>query len=288
MDNFDRVTRYCEGYREKLGNYEEARPRPIGHKRTRIVAISDLHVPFCREDLVKDIVKRHSGAEYCVVNGDLFDNYTISTFPKQKEIPFAVEYAAVMEIVQHLSQNFEKVILVDGNHDAGRFHRELGKLNNNVRFLMKSSPLQYIAEGRNFSARGEDLGYVNLPNVEYAGDDGLGWYTRIGQVIFGHKTSGFRKAPMANALHMVDWFMKRGTKFQCFVAGHSHHVGMVPYLGKIVIDQGALCLPMEYEKDGRCTMSPPDLGYAIVDLDTRGNVDPETTRPIFLGTYQEG
>lgn len=246
-----------------------------------------MHVPFIREDLVKDIVRKHSGSEYCVVNGDMFDNYAISTFPKQKEIPFAIEYASVMEIVEYLSSHFGKVILVDGNHDAGRFTRELGKLNNNVKFLMKSSPLQYIAEGRKFSPKGEDLGYVNLPNVEYAGDGAPGWYTRIGQAIFGHKTSGFRKTPMANAIHMVEWFIKRGTKFQCFVAGHSHKVGMVPYLGKIVIDQGALCLPMEYEKDGRCTMSPPDLGYAIVDLDTRGNVDPETTRPVFLGTYQE-
>lgn len=287
MNNYDKVTKYCDGYREKLSGYYEAKPRPVGRKRTRIISISDLHVPFCREDLVKDIVSKHSGCDICVVNGDLFDNYIISTFPKQKEIPFAIEYAAVMEIVLDLSSHFGKVILVDGNHDAGRFSREIGKLNSSIKFLLKSSPLQYIAEGRNFSAKGEDLGTINLPNVEYAGNMGMGWYTRVGQAIFAHKTRGFRKAPMANAIHMVDWFIRRGTKFQCLVSGHSHKVGLVPYLGKIVIDQGALCLPMEYEKNGGCTMSPPDLGYAIVDLDTRGNVDPETTRPVFLGTYQE-
>jgi hypothetical protein len=287
LDSYEKVRQYCEAYREKLSSYEEKKPRPIGRKRTRIITISDLHVPFCREDLVQQIVKTHSGADYLVVTGDIFDNNLISTFPKSKEIPFAVEYAAVMELVQDFAKNFGQVILVDGNHDAGRFARELGKLNNSIKFLMKSSPLQYIAAGRNFSARGEDLGTINLPNVSYAGDNGMGWYTKIGQSIFAHKTSGFRKNPMANALHMVDWFIKRGTKFQCFVSAHSHHVGLIPYLGKIIIDQGALCFPMEYEKDGRCTMSPPDLGYAIVDLDSRGNVDPETTRPIFLGTYQE-
>ncbi len=287
MDHYERVTHYCNGYREKLNSYEEKKPRPIGNKRTRVVAISDLHVPFCREDLVKEIVKTYSGAEYCVVNGDLFDNNLISTFPKSKEIPLAVEYAAVMEIVQDLSKNFGEVILVDGNHDAGRFTRELGKLNDGMKFLLKSSPLEYIASGKNFSAKGEDLGTINLPNVTYAGDRGMGWYTRIGKAIFGHRLRGFRKNPMANAIHMVDWFMKRGTDFQCFVAAHSHHLGMVPYLGKIVIDQGCLCLPMEYENNGGCAMSPPDLGYAIVDLDARGNVDPVTTRPVFLGTYQE-
>lgn len=270
-----------------MDGYTEVRPRPIGRKRIRVISISDLHVPFCREDLLRAIVKEHSGAEYCVVNGDLFDNNLISTFPKKKEVPFAVEYASVMEIVINLSKHFGKVILVDGNHDAGRFSREFGKLNNTLKFLMKVSPLQHIAAGRNFSAKGEDLGVINLPNVEYAGDNGLGWFTRIGSAIFGHKTSGFKKGPMQNALMMANWFIARGTKFQCFVAGHSHHVGMIPYLGKIIIDQGALCLPMEYEKDGRCTMSPPDLGYAIVDLDNRGNIDATTTGPIYLGTYQE-
>jgi predicted phosphodiesterase len=234
------------------------------------------------------IVKKHSGAEYCVVNGDLFDNNLISTFPKQKEIPFAVEYSAVMEIVKYLSKNFGKVILVDGNHDAGRFSRELGKLNNSIKFLIKESPLQYISEGKNFSPRGEDLGNINLPNVEYAGEKTPGWYTQIGKAIFGHKTGGgFRKAPMANAIQMTEWFMRRGTYFQCFVGGHSHRVGFVSYLSKIVIDQGSLCYPLQYEQDGRCTMAPTDLGYAIVDIDKNGNVDPNETRPIFLGTYQD-
>jgi predicted phosphodiesterase len=288
LDHYKVVTDFCKGYRGKLDKFVEKKPEPIGKKRSRILCISDLHVPFWRDDLVNNVIKKYSGCEYCVVNGDLFDNHLISTFPKQKEIPFAIEYALSMEIVKHLAKHFGKVILVDGNHDAGRFTRELGKLNNSIKFLLKSSPLQYIADGRNFSHKGKDLGTINLPNVEYAGETGPGWYTQIGQVIFGHKTGGgFKRAPMANAIQMTDWFIKRGTKFQCFVSAHSHRVGLVPHLGKIVIDQGALCYPLEYEKSGRCTMPPPDLGYAIIDIDSKGNIDPETTRPVFLGTYQE-
>jgi hypothetical protein len=57
--------------------------------------------------------------------------------------------------------------------------------------------------------------------------------------------------------------------------------------GRIVIDSGALCYPMEYENDGSCNMSPIDLGYAIVEMDRQGNVDSETTMVKYLGTYQD-
>lgn len=288
MSNFDRVKRYCDGYRDRLDKYTQVRPQAYGSKRIRVISVSDLHIPFCREDLLEQIIKHHSGAEYCVVNGDLFDNNLISVFPKNKEVPFAMEYAAAMDIVRVLSSNFGKVILVDGNHDYGRHHYQINKMNPTVQFLMKDSPLKYLADGYCFSCKGEDLGRINLPNVTYAGDTGSNWWTRIGTTIFAHRLRGYKKAPMANAIYVAEYFLNRGTDFQCLVSGHSHRVGMAPYKkGRIIIDQGTLSRPLDYEVDGSCHQSPPDLGYAIVEMDSKGNVDPVTTRPVYLGTYQE-
>jgi len=288
LDNFDDVKEYCDSYRRKLETIKEKKHQTFGSKRIRIVAISDLHVPFVREDLLTRIIRKHSGAEYCVVNGDLFDNYLISTFPKSKEIPFAIEYASVFSIVRELAKNFGHVVLVDGNHDGGRFAREMGKINPTIQFLVKKSPLEYIAAGMNFSERGDDLGILKMDNVVYAGqemDESGGWWTQIGKVVFAHRMKGFRKAPMANATFVADWFIERDVDFQCLVSAHSHRQGQVEYKGRIIIDQGAICLPMEYEASGGCSLPPPVLGYAIVDIDTKGNVDPETTRYINLGTY---
>lgn len=289
MDGIKQVRNLCNEYRQKLDGLEVTRPVPIGSSRTRIISISDLHVPFCREDLVQDIIKKHSGAEYCVVNGDLFDNFLISSFSKSKEIPFAVEYIAVLDLVRALSKHFGQVILVDGNHDKGRYQREMGKINPTMRFLVKTSPLKYIADGVMISRNGDEINRLNLSNVTYAGDEkdaNQSWWTRIGSCLFVHRSSGFKKAPMANAVLANTWFIERGTKFQAVVNGHSHRVGKVINRGRVVIDQGCLCYPMDYESSGRMTMAPVDLGYAIVDLDKRGNVDPEATRPIYLGTYQ--
>lgn len=287
MNRIDRVRLLCDNYRERLENLELVKAKPYGNQRTQVIAISDLHVPFCREDLLKKIIRKHSGAEVCVVTGDLFDANLISTFTKHKEIPFAIEYAAAFEIVCLLSKHFGHVILVDGNHDAGRYQRELGKLNPTIRFLVKESPLKYIADGLQVSPSGESLGNISLPNVTYAGDvNSQSWWCKVGQCLFVHRLKGFAKAPMANAVKANEWFLGRGTEFQAVVNGHSHHVGQIIHRGKIVIDQGCLCFPMDYEADGRLTMHPQDLGYAIVELDKRGNVDPEGTRVVHLGTYQ--
>lgn len=289
MSKLDKAQQICNDYRARFQNYEEVRPRPIGKKRTRIISISDLHIPFCRMDLLKEIISKHSGAEFIVVNGDLFDCHLISSFNKDREIPFIVEYVAALEVIRELSSNFEKVILVDGNHDAGRFNREMGKLNTSIQFLVRTSPMKYLAEGRRFSVSGEELESINLPNVIYAGEQNVGgWWFRVGKALFVHRLRGFKKAPMGNATQIADWFINRGTNFQCLVSAHSHKVGLVPYRGgRLVIDQGALCYPMDYESDGSCNYSPVDLGYAIVEVDQSGNVDPETTRPVYLGTYQE-
>lgn len=262
-------------------------PTPTGNKRTRVISISDLHVPFCRDDLVKEIIKEHSGAEFCVVNGDLFDNNLISTFAKHKEIPFAVEYVIVLDIVRTLAQHFGQVILVDGNHDKGRYQREMGKINPTLSFMVKQSPLKYIADGIMISRSGQEINRIELKNVTYAGDfNSESWWVRVGQCLFVHRLKGFKKAPMGNAVQANHWFIDRGTEFQAVISAHSHRLGKIVNKGKVVIDQGCLCYPMDYEADGRMTMAPVDLGYAIIEMDGKGNVDPEITRPIYLGTYQ--
>ena len=213
----------------------------------------------------------------------------VSSFPKNKEIPFIVEYNAAFELVKFAAQHFKQVILVAGNHDDGRFYRELQKLNPTVLFLMKTSPLAYIARGQKFSPEGEDLGQIHLPNVTYAGDvNPRGWWYKIGKTIFCHRLSGYRKGEMKNATYMADHFIEKGFDFQCLVSSHSHAVGWCIYRGgRLVIDQGCLCLPGVYSEDGRGGQIRTELGYAVIEMDSRGNVDIENTKPIFLGMYQE-
>ena len=426
-----RAKEVCNNYVQNYKKKELSTNPAKGKQRIKILSVSDFHFPFARMDLVENIIKEHSGAEYCVVNGDLFDSYIISKFSKNKEVPFAVEYAAAFALVVELSKNFGEVILVDGNHEKGRFATELQKLNQSIRFLVKSSPLEYIAEGVEFSEAGVYLGTRTLTNVHWAGEGGKpSWFHHIGGALFAHRLNGYKSGPLANTVDMANHFMKQGTEFQALITGHcfdqeteiltaagwktidtiqktdeaytlnletnkletnpieaiwkydnfdklirfsnsdgldirvtdqhgmlaringelrkleakelarekkieipclgndsyqtaskaeeipykgkvwcltvpngtlvarrsgcvfitqnSHHVAQSPYMGKLLVDQGCLCMEMEYIDNGSCRYYPSDLGYAVVYLDKSGNVDFETTKYIHLGSYTGG
>lgn len=279
----------CDNYRDKTRIYKTVKPIATGKTRIKGISISDLHIPFVREDLVNSIIKKHSGEDFVVINGDILDSNLISSFSKNKEVPFVMEYNAAFELVKLLSKHFKEVILVEGNHDIGRYNREMQKLNPTVHFLVKTSPLAYLARGQKFSESGEDLGQIHLPNVTYAGDvNPRGWWYKIGKTIFCHRLSGYRKGPMNNAAYMAEYFIEKGFEFQCIVNGHSHKVGWCSYKeGRLVIDQGALCYPGIYSEDGRGAPVRCELGYAVIEMDSKGNIDYENTKPIFLGTYTE-
>lgn len=285
----EKIKEICDNYRKRAEVYDVIKPVATGKTRTRGISISDLHIPFVREDLVNLIIQKHSGDDFCVVNGDMFDANLVSKFMKNKEVPFIYEYNASFELVVLLSKHFKNVILIDGNHDASRFNREIQKLNPTVHFLVKTSPLNYLANGQKFSESGKDLGCINLPNVYWAGDiNPSGWWYKIGKTIFCHRLSGYRAGEMRNACFMADHFIEKGFDFQCLVSGHSHKVGKCAYRkGRIVIDQGCLSLPGIYAEDGRGGMNRNELGYAVIEMDSKGNVDEENTNPVFLGTYQE-
>jgi predicted phosphodiesterase len=281
------ATLICDRYKEQVPfktTLASKIPKVTGGKLVRMVAISDLHVPFFRDDLLKEVVSRTEGFDYCVVNGDLLDAYSLSTFKKTIEIPFVAEYTAGALIVEFLAEHYKKVILVGGNHDVGRWGRLLDKVETPMKFLLTEHPLSLIAKGIRFTPEGIPIEDSKVKNVTFSKNL---WWARVGQTIFVHRLRGHKKGPLGNSSVAADHFIHRGTSFQCLVSGHSHKGGVAPYRGKILIDQGCLCLPLEYESSGNCTLSPPDLGYAVITSDKSGNIKLDETNFVYLGTYQD-
>jgi len=254
----------------------------------KILSISDLHLPFCDMSQAKDVILANTDAEDLIINGDLFDSYQISTFSKERHIPFLEEYLMATELIDFCAEHFKRVILVDGNHEVGRFQVEIGKLEPSLRFLQKTSPMAYLAHGDRFSKTGTHIGAEPRDNVIYAGDvSDESWNIKIGNCLFAHRIRGYKSGPMANITHMADYFIKAGKSFQCLVAGHSHHAGTAPYLGRLLIDQGCLCQPQGYANSGGCASYPIDAGYAVVYMDASGNVDFSKSRHVYLGIYSQ-
>lgn len=251
-----------------------------------IVSISDLHIPFVRMDLIETIINRTSGARYLVINGDLLEGQLLSNFPKEKHIPFLDEYKAGLYLLKEFSKRYEKVIVIDGNHDTKRYKRLLENMPSTLNFLFPKSPLQLMVAGYDYDYNFEIIEQTYFPNVIYAGDVGDGWWYKIGNVIFAHRQSGFKRGPLANTEAMAQWFVDEGIEFQALVTGHSHQVGKTIWKNKLLIDQGCLCTSSAYHRDGSCKGLPTVAGYAIVRQDSQNNVDFDRSDYFAFGTYQ--
>ena len=288
MSLLQQLEERSKNLRSILQQYQTNNFPTKGTFRREVISISDLHIPYQRTDLIEEIVKRHAGADTLVINGDMFDAEAISSFYKHKEVPLIHEYLIAQDLLELFSDKFGKVILIDGNHDAGRYTRQLEKLPPPIRFLFRESLMQHLAIGEKYNSKGERTETVPYSNVYYAVNatsGSTGWWHREGQAIFCHRLRGFKKNPMANAVHMAQWFRGRGTTFQCLVSGHTHGFGSVIWEQKLVIDQGCLCLPMEYEANGSANLSPQVLGYAKISLDRDGHIDVQETCSVLFGTY---
>ena len=86
-------------------------------KDRKILSFSDLHVPFFLWEEMKIALNAHSDAKVVVLNGDILDAYIFSTFAKSKRIAALKEYISAFDLVKILSENFESVVIVSGNHD---------------------------------------------------------------------------------------------------------------------------------------------------------------------------
>ena len=97
LEAVDDVETLCRQYMDKYESLFLSRPKVQTNKTRDIISISDLHAPFSRWDLAKQIVKKHSGAYMLVLNGDLFDSYLLSKFRKMKYIPFLL----IQQLLNH-------------------------------------------------------------------------------------------------------------------------------------------------------------------------------------------
>ena len=113
-DSWQYIIKNAKKYREK------SMKKDLGlttSKNTKILSFSDLHVPFFLWEDMQKAIEIHSDANIVVLNGDILDAYIFSTFSKSKSIAAIKEYKMAFDLVHYLSDHFQKVVLVSGNHD---------------------------------------------------------------------------------------------------------------------------------------------------------------------------
>ena len=254
---------------------------PRGSATRKILAMSDFHIPFDREDLIMEIAEKHKDADVVVINGDFTDMHAVSTWPKEKHVVLRKEYDIAMEYLEYFSKNFKHVVLVRGNHEE-RLNRYFNSnIESCVSFLINKDVLSRLANGEVYDEDGNITGIKKFDNVIYDMNQEP-WFVKIGKTVFAHPKT-FYSVEGKTGVATWQYFMQR-ENVDCVVCAHTHQVAMVVTRGKLCIEQGCLCAPLDYEKQGKLRFKPMSLGYSVIYQDKEGNCDFNKSRVFFLGT----
>lgn len=250
----------------------------------KILSLSDVHCPFHDKELIHSIIREHSDADVCVLNGDIIDAYAASSFSKDKLVSLHEEYCAALDLVAEAAETFPSVIIVRGNHDQ-RVDRIFGRSFDSANLMLaRKDILAELAAGVVFDEDGNSVGTLGFENVLYNKDNNP-WIARVGKTVFMHPHT-YGSSPMATVykcLHHLKQFVPWDS-FDSVVIGHTHKSGKVVEEGKLLIEQGCLTKIMDYQKVGVLVNRPVSLGYALIYQDESGATDFNLSTNVYLGT----
>lgn len=233
---------------------------------SKSLIIQDTHIPFHDEKFLIEIIEKHKNdVDRIIIGGDFLDCYSVSTFPKHKDITLKEELIEGVKVLQYLSESVPEVILVQGNHEERvqkAIHKQLDK---NLTFLMQNNILEFISRGFALETIGKELSNVQIIN---------NWYYQLDDAIIGHP-SIYSNVALKSAITSFDWFNKwRGRlnlkPFRFLSHAHTHKAGCVYIEGNsqlsMVVETGACCENQDYttRSESKSKYTPPVNGYVIL------------------------
>lgn len=251
---------------------------------TKILAISDLHVPY---ELPIETFADYRGVDVLVINGDIEDCQSISKFLKSYRVPLAEEMVRTRTYLINLITyiNPGKVVITRGNHEDRLLTYMSNKLDPDVVVLMPDSPVDLIVRtGFRFVDRKnhietfyEPLCEVMDVPVEYDGN----WWCQIGRTIFAHPKT-FSSSMLKTTEKAQDYFLRCGLNFDSIVLAHTHKLGQYVQGHINLYEQGCCCRTEELNYSDGMLSNPQQKGFILVCQDENGNIMPANTKLIQL------
>lgn len=272
----------------KAFNYGRIYERTKGEDsiKTRILSISDTHVPF---QLPIKTFKDYVGCtDILQLNGDIGDCQSISKFPKSYRISPMEELIEtrkyIIELIEYIKP--KKVVINYGNHDL-RFQSYFSKnLDTDLLELMPKTSLELIfVDGfKHYNKRDRTkVEYKPLveviENVEIDYTDN--WFCQIGQTIFCHPLA-FKSGILKTAESAMYYFRNEGYNFTSLVMAHTHRVGEYAIGNTTIYEQGCCCdTKGNNYSDGRLGNSQKE-GFIYIAQDKNGKIIKDKTKLVCL------
>lgn len=213
-DIFDILTMYDEQYKEK--------------DEVEVFVISDLHVPLTNLDALEKAILENQSADVCIIGGDFLDYKSISSYGNKREINVEKEYKKAFDILKIISNIFDTVLMINGNHEQRltRYfeHKVVTALSEYLD--NKHKPLSEIS--RFF----DNVYYVNH------------WFVQFGPLLVVHP-SRYSKINLRSVRNAVEdriekEHRKEFREFSTVLMGHTHRMGKALFSGVISCEIGCM------------------------------------------------
>ena len=279
----DVARRMFYGAKKVIDAIEEDKGR-VNEDETRILCISDMHIPFNRD--IKEFFKYKGKVDTLVLNGDIIDNYSMSNFTKMYRQSLVDELITARELLIKLIEEIspKKVVVVTGNHEIRMGKKIADKIGSDLLDLMPRDALAFLFDtGFNYYDRIKKCKTVYTPideevdcEVNYVGN----FWTKEGKTIFVHPQA-FRGTTLGTVGKAYDYFTAIGEDFQSIIMAHTHKLGMYVMNDKYLYEQGT-CADlnhMDYQ-DLKLPKSSQVNGYMYIIQDKDGNLIYDKTKLI--------
>ena len=279
----DVARRMFYGAKKVIDAIEEDEER-VNEDETRILCISDMHIPFNRD--IEEFFKYKGKVDTLVLNGDIIDNYSMSSFTKMYRLSLVEELIQARELLIELIEEIKpkKVTVVTGNHEIRLGKKIADKIGSDLLDLMPRDALAFLFDtGFNYYDRIKKCKTVYTPideevdcEVNYVGN----FWTKEGKTIFVHPQA-FRGTTLGTVGKAYDYFTAIGEDFQSIIMAHTHKLGMYVMNDKYLYEQGtcANLNHMDYQ-DLKLPKSSQVNGYMYIIQDKDGNLIYDKTKLI--------
>lgn len=250
----------------------------------RILCISDAHIPF---NLPVSIYKNYSRrVDTIIVNGDLLDCFSCSSYPKKFKVNLDEELILGREYISELIELIrpKKIVFIMGNHEYRMQRYVSDKLTNELFSVIPTDPLGMIIndgfdvnDARNkiktFYCSIRDM-YADMDlEIIYDAD----WWYKEGNVIFAHPLS-YSSGMLKTTEKAMNFFLHTDRTFTGLVLGHTHKIGSFVQGGIKMYEQGCVCDLDKLDYNNGKLVIPNQNGYMYICLDNSGNIIDDKTK----------
>lgn len=253
----------------------------------KVLIISDLHIPFHREQMIVDIILKHRHEISTIIfAGDIIDCESVSKFSKEIRRPLSYEMATAYKFFHRIDKLTPEVkkILIWGNHEY-RFVKYLADNHNELNEFHSDNILENIVNGFVHHDRLNRKKTIFPPlssNFKVVNK----WYVQYNDLLVAHPKN-YSKIHLRTAINTVEHFLKRGFRFNALFIGHTHKWGDTVHFSVWCGELGCTCMDMEYADVGNTNYTPQQYGYAIIAFNN-GVTDINESRLFRVLVKEEG